>query len=155
MIRFRIITEADLSFLNEVRNDCVEYLHDSRTFTLEETKEWFRSKRPKYWIIWKGEIRIGYFRTSKYENRSIYVGADLHKDYQGKGLGYESYVKFLPFIFNYFDIDTVKLEVFESNNRAINLYKKLGFIETDRFLVPKNNGWAKSIQMSITLDQIL
>ena len=32
-----LLSEADLPFLNEIRNECSnEFLHDSRTFTLEE-----------------------------------------------------------------------------------------------------------------------
>jgi HSP20 family molecular chaperone IbpA len=37
MISFRRLKETDLEFLNEVRNHCaIEYLHDSRTFSLSE-----------------------------------------------------------------------------------------------------------------------
>jgi RimJ/RimL family protein N-acetyltransferase len=127
-MEFTFITEADLEFVNEVRNDCAPFLHDLRTFTLEETKEWFKTE-PQWWIIWHEGKRIGYFRTSNHKGRSIYIGADLYKDYRDNGLGYESYKEFLPFLFESFDLTSVYLEVLGTNPRAIHLYKKLGFSE--------------------------
>lgn len=154
MIEFSKLVYDDLSFLNEVRNECAEiYLHDSRTFTLEQTIEWFIKTNPDFWNIWNNNERIGYFRTSNYsiKNRNIYVGADLHKDYRGRGLAYESYCKFIPFLFNEFNLHKISLEVLETNQRGFNLYKKLGFkvegIKKDE--VYKNGIWVNSIIMSI------
>jgi ribosomal protein S18 acetylase RimI-like enzyme len=59
----------------------------------------------------------------------MYVGCDLHPDFRGYGLGYLSYLKFIDMIYNKFDIDIIKLEVLSTNNRAKNLYNKLGFKE--------------------------
>ena len=53
-MEFTKLAYDDLLFLNEVRNECaIEYLHDSRTFTLDETIKWFNNTNPNYWIIWK------------------------------------------------------------------------------------------------------
>jgi len=131
MIYFTLIKFDDLAFVNEVRNECAEYLHDPRTFTIDETLEWFKSD-PKFWIIWNDGERIGYFRTSNYTGKTAYVGADLHKDYRGKGYGYHSYLEFLPLLFKYYDLDAVFLEVLETNDRAKYLYNKLGFKEVSR-----------------------
>lgn len=158
MIQLIPIREEDLVFLNDVRNEAAsEYLHDSRTFTLEETTNWFKSTKPKFWIIWYNGNRIGYFRTSNYSeiNRNIYIGADLHKDFRGKGLAYESYCKFMPILFKELNLHKISLEVLETNIRAINLYKKLGFkVEgIKREEVFKNNVWINSIIMSILKDE--
>lgn len=159
MIEFRKLVTDDLLFLNKVRNECAKkYLHDSRTFTLEETVNWFNQKKPNFWTIWNNDVRIGYFRTSNYsaENKNIYVGADLHKNFRGKGLAYESYCKFLPFLFKEFDLHKISLEILETNEKAINLYKKLGFkidgIKRDEIL--KNNAWVNSIVMSIMKNEL-
>lgn len=153
-MEFTKLKYDDLPFLNEVRNGCaVEYLHDSRTFTLDETIEWFNNTNPDYWIIWNDSQRIGYFRTNNHSdsNRNIYIGADLHKDYRGKGLAYESYSEFIPFLFKKYGLHKISLEVLETNIRAINLYTKLGFktegVKIDE--VFKNNEWVNSIIMSI------
>jgi RimJ/RimL family protein N-acetyltransferase len=151
-MEFTFITEADLEFVNEVRNDCAPFLHDPRTFTLEETKEWFKTK-PRWWIIWHEGKRIGYFRTSNYKGRSAFIGADLHKDYRGQGLGYQSYREFLPFFFYHNDIVFALLEVLETNERAIKLYKKLGFQDVieGRRIIERNKVKVVSILMTIKL----
>ncbi len=137
MIRIREMLESDLLFFSEIRNECAnEYLHDSRIFSISETINWFKTNRPNYYIIEFSNVRIGYFRTSNYDNteNSLYIGCDIHVDYRGKGLAYNSYLKFIPFVKERFNLSVVNLEVLSTNNRAINLYKKLGFI-----LIPERN----------------
>lgn len=158
MIEFVKLTLDDLSFLNEVRNECCEeYLHDSRKFTLEQTIDWFNKTKPMFWVIWVDGERIGYFRTSEYSevNKHIYIGADLHKDFRGKGLAYESYKQFIPFLFTELNLHKISLEVLKTNQRAINLYEKLGFVfeGIKRDEVYKNEKWIDSIIMSILKEE--
>lgn len=153
-MKFTRLCFEDLPFLNEVRNKYAEeFLHDSRKFTLQETEEWFLLKKPDYRIIWKGLNRIGYFRLGNYsqENKNIYVGADIHKEYTGKGLGKMSYELFLPQLFKEYDLHKISLEVLSTNKRAISLYRKLGFIEEGikREDVLKSGVYVDSIIMSI------
>ena len=87
MISFKLLEETDLEFLNEVRNYCAEeYLHDSRTFSLNDTLNWFKNTQPQYYIILNQNEKIGYFRLSNYSitNQNIYIGADLHPKFWGK-----------------------------------------------------------------------
>lgn len=151
-MEFTFITKADLKFVNEVRNDCAPFLHDPRTFTLEETKEWFKSK-PLWWIIWKDGQRIGYFRTSNYIKRSMFIGADLHKDYRDKGLGYQCYQEFMPILRKHYWVDRFLLEVLGSNSRAIALYRKLGFQDVigSEQIIERNGVKEVSILMAIKL----
>jgi RimJ/RimL family protein N-acetyltransferase len=160
MIEFSELTYDDLSFLNEVRNECAqEYLHDSRIFTIEETKNWFISTKPDFWIIKLDGERVGYFRTSNYSNinKNIYIGADLHKNYRGKGIAYESYMMFIPFLFKEYNLHKISLEVLETNQRAIDLYKKIGFVIEGirRDEVNKNGVWIGSIVMSILKNELM
>jgi hypothetical protein len=99
-------------------------------FTIEESIQWFRTTNPNYYIIEYNNKKIGYFRTSNHnpEENSIYIGCDIHTDYRGKGLAYESYLKFIPFISKKLNIKTINLEVLSTNTIAKNLYKKLGFV---------------------------
>jgi RimJ/RimL family protein N-acetyltransferase len=131
MIFLKEMVESDLPFFSEVRNECaIEFLHDSRLFTIEESIQWFRTTNPNYYIIEYNNKKIGYFRTSNHnpEENSIYIGCDIHTDYRGKGLAYESYLKFIPFISKKLNIKTINLEVLSTNTIAKNLYKKLGFV---------------------------
>jgi RimJ/RimL family protein N-acetyltransferase len=159
MIEFFKLTIEDLSFLNEVRNECCEeYLHDSRKFTLEQTIDWFNKTKPMFWIIRVDGERVGYFRTSNYliENRNIYIGADLHKNFRGKGLAFESYKLFIPYLFGKYNLHKISLEVLSTNQRAINLYKKLGFKfeGIKREEIYKNGQWIDSIIMSILESEV-
>jgi RimJ/RimL family protein N-acetyltransferase len=155
---FNKITENDLQFLNDVRNGyCEEFLHNSNKFSLEETIKWFKETNPNYWVIYLNNDRIGYFRLSNYskENKNIYIGADIHKNFTNSGLGYKSYKKFIPFLFKKMDLHKISLEVLSTNERAIHLYKKIGFI-TDgikRDEIFKNGVWIDSIIMSILSDE--
>ncbi len=121
------IRKTDLHFLNEVRNECAyEYLHDSRTFTLYETIDWFIKNDPEYWIIWDANYRIGYFRLHP-DNNSCVIGADLHKDFRGRGYAKMAYKEFMEFVMNRYNVDELNLEVLSNNYRAFNLYIDLGF----------------------------
>lgn len=146
--------ESDLDFFLEVRNSCSEkFLHDSRKFSLDDAKKWYSEKSPLFYIIkYQGE-RIGYFRTSNLDldNRSIYIGCDIHENFRGKGLAYKSYLLFIPLITKKFGLDAILLEVLSTNTVAMNLYKKLGFLEkeTKREEVLKGNSLVDSIVMYI------
>lgn len=155
-ISFYKIKESDLEFLNTVRNQyAIEFLHDSRTFSIEETKKWFIETSPLYYIIQDdvSKNRIGYFRLSNYskENKNIYIGADIAPEYRGKGYAKPAYIQFMDLIFQYYDLNKISLEVLHTNVVAINLYKSLGFIQEGikREEILKNGVWIDSIIMSI------
>lgn len=157
---FYKIQESDLEFLNGVRNQYAEeFLHDSRTFSIEETKNWFNKTSPIYYIIQDKDSknRIGYFRLSNYskENKNIYIGADIAPQYRGMGYAKSAYTKFMDFLFNQYDLNKITLEVLHTNVIAINLYKSLGFIHEGikRQEVLKNGKWIDSIVMSILKDE--
>lgn len=144
----------DLLFLNEVRNlYCEEYLHDSRKFSIEETINWYNKYNPDYYIIEIDGKSIGYFRISNYSklNKNLYIGADIHPEFKGKGYGFLAYKKFIPELFNNYSLHKIYLEVLSTNKIAISLYKKLGFevegIKKEDVL--KNNKFVDSIIMSI------
>jgi len=154
MISFRHLKESDLEFLNEVRNHCAEeYLHDSRTFSLSDTLNWFKTTHPNYYIILNKDEKIGYFRLSNYSqsNQNIYIGADLHPKFWGKKLSYPSYQRFIDYLFINYDLNKISLEVLSTNVRAYNLYKKLGFVQegVKRQEVLKQNQFVDSIIMSL------
>ena len=160
MITFRKINGiVDIHFINEVRNQySEEYLHDSRTFTLSESYDWFKKMNPDWYIILNNDNPIGYFRLSNYseENMNIYVGADISPEHTGKGFGYLSYETFLPYLFDEYGLNKVSLEVLATNERAIHLYKKIGFVVegVKREEVLKKGILVDSIIMSILRSEL-
>lgn len=158
MINITKISLGDIKFLVDTRNlVSEEFLHDSRKFTYEECLDWFLKHKPDYRIIWIDETKVGYFRISNYSkmNRNLYIGADIHPDFQGNGYSKIAYQKFLPLLFEEYDLHKISLEVLSTNSRAISLYKKLGFIEegTKRQEVLKGTEYVDSILMSILKDE--
>lgn len=134
-MQFKKMDYYDLEFVNETRFEACQFLHDTRSFTLNETKEWFMRYKPYFYMIIYHGNTIGYFRLSNYmpHENSMYIGADLHKDWRGKGLGYQAYCEFIPYITGKHGLNTLYLEVLEHNIRAHNLYKKLGFIRIGQY----------------------
>lgn len=154
MITFRPLSRDDVPFLTEVRNECAEqYLHTSSKFSVDDAYKWFDTNKPMFYTILYNDVKIGYFRVTNYSevNRNLYIGADLHKDYRGKGLAYEAYRLFIPFVIKQYNLHKVSLEVLANNVRAYNLYLKLGFVNegVKRQEVYKKGDFVGSIVMSI------
>ena len=126
-LKFRKMEISDLPKFLEIRNVSKEFLHNNSEFTLENAIEWYKSYNPNFYMIELGEKIIGYFRTSNWENKSMYLGCDLAPNYRGFGLGHTGYIGFINKLKNEFDLDNIKLEVLSTNIRAKNLYDKLGF----------------------------
>lgn len=128
---FEEMTEKDLPIFLEIRNQSTEYLHNNTKFTLEEATKWFNETSPKFYMINLGSKTIGYFRTSNWnpEEGTMYLGCDIHPNYRGFGFGYQAYSQFIDRIYTMFNLKNIQLEVLANNERAIHLYKKLGFID--------------------------
>lgn len=131
MVRtIRLMDEDDLYFFNRVRNSSVEYLHSQDTHTLEECKEWFDKQTDPYYIMEVNGIPVGYIRTSMWwwgRESEVYVGMDIAPEHRGKGYSIPFYEDFFHGLKTFGHIKRVKLYVRKDNERAIHIYKKLGF----------------------------
>ena len=122
MVNLRPLTEDDLSFLLEVRNNpsTLQFLENDSEFTLKQSLKWFRNNKPKWFIIEINRHTVGYIRTNNDE-----VGCDIHPDYRRKGYAKIAYTAYLK------DKEYASLWVF-GDNFARGLYEKLGFKYTQR-----------------------
>lgn len=127
-MEFRRITVDDAEFVSNLRNSVAsDFLHDSNTFTVDQTKKWIEDVKPDFWIIEIEFEKSGYFRLSNYneKNGNIYVGADIVDNLRGKGIGYTAYKLFVPKLFEMYNLHKITLEVLSTNERAISLIKNL------------------------------
>jgi L-phenylalanine/L-methionine N-acetyltransferase len=86
---------------------------------------------------------------------SASIGIMIHKDYQGKGIGRALLNKVIDLADNWLMLVRLELGVFTDNERALNLYKSLGFeIEgTKRCALIRNGKYEDEYLMSrIRLD---
>lgn len=135
MISFRPLTENDLSFLLETRNDksTRKQLENDSIFSLEEAVHWFRNNiniNNPWLIILFNNNPIGYFRITILDEETIMLGCDIHRIHRRKGLAKLAYTLYLDELKKNKLIKLIKLWVFKDNEVAYNLYLKLGFIET-------------------------
>ena len=148
-----------LIFINKIRNGYAEeYLHDSRTFTFNETMAWFFKLNyddglQGYYIVKDKNDVIGYVRIANYSkiNKRVMIGVDIAPEFSVKGYATNVYKYMIEFLFRDFDLNKISLEVLATNERAIKLYTKLKFkfegIKRQDIL--KGDAFVDSIIMSI------
>lgn len=124
---------TDGSFILEIRNDptTINCLHDNRIFDLNNFKFWFKSNKPQWYIITNEKnIDVGYVRTKLLDRHNLQIGADIHPSHRRKGYATKAYKKIFE---EFYFVWQFGLEVLSDNLVAIDLYKKLGFIEVERY----------------------
>jgi RimJ/RimL family protein N-acetyltransferase len=152
-INLRQMELSDIENFLKIRNSSREFLHNDSLFTLSESKKWFVDSKPIFFILQLNNKIIGYFRTSNWTEDSLYVGCDIDPNYRNMGLGFLSYLEFIKFLKNKFNIKCLKLEVLSINNRAMHLYEKLGFkkIGISEEKIQRNDQEIESIIMELNL----
>lgn len=136
-ITFKFMNNSieDLTFLLEIRNhpSTKEQLENNQIFTLNDAQKWFFSLKNYWYIIYSKNLPVGYFRIDGNQ-----IGCDVHPKYRKQGIAKKAYIKYLK------TVDYASLWVFD-DNFAKDLYKKLGFYETEKFKFIRNR---KYIEMN-------
>ena len=88
--------------------------------------------------IFAGEEFVGVIQKIKLEDKNLHIGRFLIAPHrQGKGLGRKAFQYFLQKMFENEEIESISLTVFESNQRAKNLYQKEGFEIVQTIEIPE------------------
>ena len=88
--------------------------------------------------IFAGEEFVGIIQQIKLEDKNLHIGRFLiAPQKQGKGLGRKVFQDFVQEMFENKEIESISLTVFESNQRAKNLYHKEGFEIVQTIEVPE------------------
>src|SRR5258706_1109125 len=157
----RPIQETDLQWLADLRNDkeTWPYLGTLNFTNLPKQKAWLEkssldSKQMNlvFCETLSGKS-LGFVRIDELDsvNGNVRVGGDIHPDFRGKGLAKEMYKLVFQLAFKELRLHRVWLLVVDFNERALALYKKLGFKEEGRYREAffRNGHYSAYIIMSI------
>ena len=143
--------------------ETTDYLGRShRTVTLQDEKEYLEKngeKKSTFAIVEKNTDKllgtVG-LHDLDYINRTSTLGIFIgDKDYRSKGYGAEAINLILDFGFNYLNLNNIKLDLMDFNERALKCYKKCGFREYGRRRKCKfiNGKYYDSISMDILAEE--
>ena len=140
--------------------DVVKQLNDIRQYSYKECQDWLSSlehntKSRRYMVFGdSGNPFIGLFRVDNIDhiNNHCSVGLDICADQRGKHYSKLIYKEMLTKLFNWYNMNSIWLEVLATNTIGIKLYCELGFgldaILRDRIL--RDGIYIHNMIMSIT-----
>jgi ribosomal-protein-alanine N-acetyltransferase len=132
------LTESDIPFLLDHfgKDEINRYTSDENVTSLEEAKELYRkyiAPRPNLFrlgLLMKatGDLigTIGFYGIDRVNKRAI-AGADLKKEYWGKGLMSEALRALIRFGFNEMRLNRIEASTDPQNLRSIRLIERCGF----------------------------
>lgn len=91
-------------------------------------------------------VLVGYFCVFPTET-GLELGLGIKPSLTGQGNGRAFYQVIEAYLGDNYDAKMVELSVAAFNERAIHLYKKCGFVETERYLQATNGGHYPFIKM--------
>ncbi|CAH0053724.1 unnamed protein product [Clonostachys solani] len=112
-------------------------------------------KTPRPTIIGFVVLGWGGIPASQVVNRRASIGITLSPEYQDKGYGREAFNWMLDWAFRYAGLHTVFLSVFPYNEKAVHLYKSLGFVQEGRLRETRyfNRKWHDELLFAINEDE--
>jgi diamine N-acetyltransferase len=132
VIKLRVAEEADKDYIGTVRASVDSYLTGFYIGGGDRQQLWWDSvKASEDSIVYMvtGDVPVGYAIVNHidYFNRRCYGQVQIQEAYRGKGYGTEAWQQLLVLIFDKLGLHKCCLEVITTNERAISLYRKLGF----------------------------
>jgi RimJ/RimL family protein N-acetyltransferase len=138
----RLLERRDLEEVRLLHNDdeTLSRLTDISHVSEAQQEAWFlsmstsRTSRRYVARLRTDASLIGVFRIDRldFSNRNALVGADVVSAYRRQGYANEMFDYILGYLFNECGLHRVSLVTLETNNPALALYRKLGFVEEGR-----------------------
>lgn len=167
-IVFRKMEIEDIPTYHQWRND-LEVMQttnlDLDRYSVEETKQFVEtvilgSEQSKTYILEERDEKTAIGITSlihiDYKNRNAECVIDIgNKEYWGKGYATEALQLLLDYAFLELNMHRIALRVFSFNEKAIHVYKKIGFMEEGRSResIYRNGEWHDIIHMGILKEE--
>ena len=156
-IILRPISSEDTNFVLKLRNDVRvsnNFFSDPPLYDFQH-RDWinnnFRNRLD--FIVEYGNEKVGRISLDKidYRHQKANYGIAILPDFSGKGIAYKASKMLFDYVFTNLPIRKINLEVFSDNERAIKLYKKLGFVQEGYFKREyfKNGKWKGVIRMAL------
>lgn len=151
----RLVTDADLAMTRQWRNrdEARVWFKNSNKLTETQHQDWFAkyltNDNDYFFIVEADGVPVG--QASVYEinwsKGTAEVGRFLAApDFAGRGYLTKACQVLLSFCRTTLGLDSVYLEVFETNEKAIRLYQRCGFFEERRYdgLIRMGMRWPES-----------
>lgn len=140
-VTLRLLERDDLLTTLQWRNDANvrKWFKNSNIIDVDDHYKWFESyknKRDDYvFIILSNEnsslVGQGAIYNIDFDEKRAEIGRFIAApDNAGKGLMKATCAAILEFAHNTMQLDTLYLEVYKNNHKAIHIYEECGFIET-------------------------
>ena len=109
----------------------------NRIFTYDDELKWIENKllnkKKVFSMIEKNSNKfIGNIELLEVNNNIGELAICITQTMQNKHYGSESIIRFIKYCLEELRLDNIELSVYSHNEKAINLYKKLGFVEYKR-----------------------
>ncbi|WP_129597817.1 UDP-4-amino-4,6-dideoxy-N-acetyl-beta-L-altrosamine N-acetyltransferase [Methanohalophilus profundi] len=164
LINFTELNKKEKDSIREWRNSETvrKWMYSDSLISPEEHTQFINSLKLDtkncYWLVSnKKEEHIGviYLNKIDFRNKNAYLGIYNNPNCKLKNRGSILINLIIELSFSLYELHTLKLEVIENNERAINFYKKAGFIQEGRLkeFVLKNGSWHDVIVMGLTNDK--
>lgn len=90
---------------------------------------------------------VAFFSLSKVADRTFEIGLGMRPDLTGKGNGVDFLKAVIRFIQSEFPTEKVTLSVATFNERAIRLYRKIGFKDVETYMQDTNDSTFEFLKM--------
>jgi len=164
MIHLREIKKSDLDAyfhaINHSTEESYKYVGGKKIFTNEQIKQYLdrivgNNQRVDWLMTLDGDIIGEVVLMDISDDDSAHLRLAIFDDkHFSKGYGTFAIKEILRHGFDYLKLHRIELEVYDFNERAIGLYKKIGFTEEGRLRQAyKMNGYHDIVLMSILEDE--
>ena len=129
-VYLRLLEKKDISLLYKLCNEEKVRKYNTIPNDIQNSNQG-RNTRKALSIINEKNVLVGFitYKESNYYNKVFSIGITIGSKYWGKKYGQNSIKTLLKYLFEELNAIKVELEVIKYNLRAINCYKKCGFVE--------------------------
>lgn len=134
-VKLRKLKKSDIEMLRKWRNGNRNFFLNSAIVSTEQQKNWFENYKQKesdivFILETLDGIPVGsvsLYHIDQDKKTAEYGRLMIDDQYKRKGYAEDATKALIDFAFLQIDLNKIILKVIKTNNRAINLYNKLGF----------------------------